>query len=55
LVIFYERTPSVASPNLGREANFFLAQNGHPVYAVINGYLIDLSSIPETPFKNYIW
>lgn len=55
LVVFNQRTPIPASPNLGREANFFLARNGTPVYAIINGYLIELSSSPKETFKNYVW
>ncbi|WP_257666035.1 M14 family zinc carboxypeptidase [Parapedobacter tibetensis] len=55
LVVFNQRTPTPASPNLGREANFFLASGDVPAYAIINGYLIDLSSEPQKEFKNYIW
>lgn len=55
LVVFNQRSPTPASPNLGREANFFLARDERPVYAVINGYLIDLSAEPQEAFKNYIW
>lgn len=54
LVVFYQRRPLAASLNLGREANFFLARKNVPAYAVINGYLIDLSIMPETEFKNYV-
>jgi len=54
LVVFNQRAPLAASPNLGREANFFLARDSVPVYAVINGYLIDLSSVPQEEFKNAI-
>jgi len=54
LVVFHEHKPAPASPNLGREANFFLAKDGVPAYAVINGYLIDLSAIPTQEFKNYV-
>ena len=55
LVVFTQRSPTPASPNLGREANFFLARDGKPTYAVINGYLIDLSSEQQEEFKNYVW
>ncbi len=54
LVVFNQQAPSPASPNLGRAANFFLARNGTPAYAVINGYLIDLSTTPGEVFKNYV-
>ncbi|MFC3196373.1 M14 family zinc carboxypeptidase [Parapedobacter deserti] len=55
LVVFSQRKPAPASLNLGREANFFLARNGVPAYAVVNGYLIDLSSTPQQVFKNYVF
>ncbi|SEL68557.1 M14 family zinc carboxypeptidase [Parapedobacter koreensis] len=55
LVVFHQRPPTPASPNLGRDANFFLARNGVPAYAVINGYLIDLATTPREEFKNYVW
>jgi len=42
------------SPTLGSQANFFLAKDGKPVYAIVNGYLIDLAKNPEEEFKNYI-
>ncbi len=54
LVAFYQQAPGAASPLLGRAANFFLAKDGKPMYAVINGYLIDLSSLPQETFKNYV-
>lgn len=54
LVAFHQQTPVAASPRLGGAATFFLAKDGKPVYAVINGYLIDLSSMPREPFKNYV-
>ncbi|MEC3881050.1 M14 family zinc carboxypeptidase [Parapedobacter sp. 10938] len=54
LVAFYQQAPSAASPHLGRPANFFLAKDNRPVYAVINGYLIDLSTPPQETFKNYV-
>lgn len=54
LVVFNQQAPSPASPNLGRAANFFLARNGVPAYAVVNGYLIDLSATPGEVFKNYV-
>ena len=54
LVAFYQQAPGAASPHLGRAANFFLARAGKPVYAVINGYLIDLSTTPQETFKNYV-
>ena len=54
LVVFHQQAPSPASPNLGRAANFFLAKEGTPAYAVINGYLIDLSVTPQEEFKNYV-
>lgn len=43
LVIFNQRTPSDARLHLGREANFFLAKDGKLHYALVNGFLIDLS------------
>src|SRR5690606_12153898 len=54
LVAFYQQAPNTASPHLGRAANFFLARDGKPVYAVINGYLLDLSTMPQEIFKNYV-
>ena len=54
LVVFHQRQPLAASPHLGQEANFFLARGEVPAYAVINGYLIDLSATPETEFRNYV-
>ena len=42
------------SPTLGSQANFFLAKEDKPMYAIINGYLIDLSKEPEEEFKNYV-
>ncbi len=54
LVVFTQNAPIPASPNLGREANFFLARDGAPKYAVINGYLIDLATTPQAEFKNYV-
>src|SRR5690606_6866650 len=54
LVAFYQNAPGAASPHLGRAANFFLARAGKPVYAVINGYLIDLSATPKERYKNYV-
>ncbi len=54
LVVFYQQAPGAAGPHLGRAANFFLAKDSKPVYAVINGYLIDLSSVPQETFKNYV-
>lgn len=54
MVAFYQQAPGAASPHLGRAANFFLAKDGAPAYAVINGYLIDLSSMPRETFKNYV-
>src|SRR5690606_20649367 len=54
LVAFYQNTPGAASPHLGRMANFFLARADKPVYAVINGYLIDLSARPKETYKNYV-
>jgi len=43
------------SPTLGSQANFFLAREGKPVYAVVNGYLIDLSkTAAPRELKNYI-
>lgn len=46
LVIFNQRKPRLdAQPAVGREANFFLARSdGELLYAVVNGYLIDLST-----------
>lgn len=45
LVIFNQRRPALDTPPaVGREANFFLARSdGKLVYAVVNGYLIDLA------------
>ena len=56
LVVFHQRRPIASSPVLGGTANFFLARRGKPVYAIINGYLIDLSAEepPET-LKNYVF
>ena len=54
LVVFNQQTPAAAGPYLGAAANFFLAKNGKPVYAIINGYFIDLGSIPQETFKNYV-
>ncbi|GAA4793180.1 hypothetical protein GCM10023231_21760 [Olivibacter ginsenosidimutans] len=42
------------SPTLGSQANFFLAKDGQPVYAIVNGYLIDLAKSPDEEFRNYI-
>jgi len=42
------------SPTLGSQANFFLAKDGKPVYAIVNGYLIDLSKNLPDNFRNYI-
>ncbi|QNL48324.1 peptidase M14 [Olivibacter sp. SDN3] len=42
------------SPTLGSQANFFLARDGKPVYAIVNGYLIDLNKEPEETYKNYV-
>lgn len=55
LIIFNQRTPSPASPNLGREANFFLSKDGELRYAVVNGYLIDLSTDVQGEFRNYVF
>lgn len=54
LVVFNQQTPLTGSPNLGTEANFFLARDGVPAYAVINGYLIDLAAGLEEELKNYV-
>lgn len=54
LVAFYQQVPGSAGPYLGRVANFFLSKEETPAYAVINGYLIDLSSMPQETFKNYV-
>lgn len=54
LIVCYQQSPGTADPYLGRAANFFLATRGTPVYAVINGYLIDLASMPGETFKNYV-
>ncbi|MGK6351677.1 M14 family zinc carboxypeptidase [Parapedobacter sp. DT-150] len=54
LVVFVESEPQAGSPHLGTAANFFLAKDGKPVYAVINGYLIDLSAPPREALKNNI-
>lgn len=45
LVIFNQRRPALDTPPaVGREANFFFARSdGKLVYAVVNGYLIDLA------------
>jgi len=56
LVIFHQRKPLSPGPVLGGAANFFLARDGRPVYAVVNGYLIDLAANePPTAMKNYIF
>ncbi len=56
LVIFNQRQPPLASPNLGNQGSFFLAREGKPIYAVINGYLIDLSATAsQDELKNYVW
>lgn len=39
---------------LGMPANFFLSKNGKLHYAVINGYLIDLSQEPKTIYNQYV-
>src|SRR5690606_6292750 len=54
LVAFHRKPPAMATPHIGRAANFFLAKAGTPAYAVINGYLIDLSTTPFLPLKNYV-
>lgn len=54
LMAFYQQAPAAAGPHLGGAANFFLAKDGKPVYAIINGYLIHLSSMPQERFKNYV-
>jgi len=53
--VFNTRAPSISGPNLGSAANFFIAKDNVPVYAVINGYLIDLAETPDETFKNYVW
>lgn len=55
LIVFNTRTPVPSGPNLGTTANFFLAKDNVPAYAVINGYLIDLAETPDETFKNYVW
>ncbi|GGC16296.1 hypothetical protein GCM10011386_05130 [Parapedobacter defluvii] len=56
LVVFNQRKPIATGPVLGGAANFFLARDGRPTYAVINGYLIDLSTDkPPEGLKNYVW
>src|SRR5690606_7701294 len=56
LVVFHERNPVTTRPSLGSAANFFLARNGKPIYAVINGYLIDLSDQePPENLKNSVF
>ncbi|MCL4641159.1 MULTISPECIES: M14 family zinc carboxypeptidase [Olivibacter] len=42
------------SPTLGSQANFFLAKEDEPKYAIVNGYLVDLSKELDENFKNYI-
>ena len=54
LVAFSEKAPRAASPHVGSAAHFFLAREGKPGYAVINGYLIDLSVTPQEAFRNYV-
>ncbi|SEM52598.1 Zinc carboxypeptidase [bacterium A37T11] len=54
LLLFNKGSLPGASLHLGSEANFFLARNGKPVYAVINGYLIDLSKEPTDEYRNYV-
>ena len=54
LLLFSTATPSPSRPSLGARATFFLAKDGKPAYAVVNGYLIDLAKGPEVILKNYI-
>lgn len=54
LVVFNGQPPVPSGANLGARANFFLAKDGVPAYAVINGYLIDLATGTDVPLKNYI-
>lgn len=44
LILFNQRQPYLNRPALGQEANFFLAKDGELVYAVVNGFLVDLKS-----------
>jgi len=56
LVVFHQSNPLSPGPVLGGAANFFLARDGRPVYAVVNGYLIDLAANePPKAMKNYIF
>lgn len=43
LLVFHQTPPIPASINLGRSAHFYLAKDDELHYAVVNGYLIDLS------------
>lgn len=42
LVVVQEEKSFSSGHQLGSPANFLLEQNGKPVYAIVNGYLIDL-------------
>lgn len=55
LLLLNKRTAPGASPNLGREANFFLAKDGKPIYAVVNGYLVDLEKEEAGVYRNYVF
>jgi len=54
LQIFHHSPPTPASINLGREANFYLGRGGELHYAIVNGYLVDLSQDSWGSYFNYI-
>src|SRR5690606_22310454 len=54
LLVFHQRPPVPASINLGREAYFYLARDGELRYAIVNGYLVDLSQDEWGSYFNYI-
>ncbi len=54
LLVFHQRPPVPASINLGREAYFYLARDGELRYAIVNGYLIDLSQDELGSYFNYV-
>lgn len=54
LQVFHQRPPVPASINLGRDAHFYLAQDGELRYAVANGYLLDLRDEEWGTYFNYV-
>lgn len=52
ILLLHKNTLYGGAPTLGIQANFFLARDGKPVYAVVNGYLVDLQK--ETTPDNLI-